>query len=357
MVAHHLAESHELTVYGIWGDEPGAPHWWEGLHLEKAWPHVNYPILRRSLNGLSCLCREVPGQDADLFIGFGPHGAMLAGRGELPSVGYYFHPWDPLYKTDGPERVSLGVRLVFRNWPISHILRGIDQGHIQKVDHLAANSPHVARRIEAIYGRECLTMCPGVDPQDLVDGLPGWQGRPYVVMPTRWTPHKNIETAVRALHLLRQTHDVDLVITGSQDDQGYFNRIRELTNKLELWPNVRYMGFVPELMLKRLYRGAICHWFTPIDEDFGLTPLEAMMQECPVVASNDGGARYTVRDGVTGWLVDPKSPGAFAERTVYFLAAPELRDLMGRNGRRRVLQTTWAHHFREWDELLESMEK
>lgn len=352
MVAHHLAEAHEVTVYGIWGDEPGAPHWWEGLQLERAWPHINYPLLRRSLNGLSCLYREAPGQDADLFIGFGPHGVMLAGRGEVPSIGYYFHPWDPLYKTDGPERVSLGVRLVFRTWPISHILRGIDLGHVQNVGHLAANSPHVARRITDIYGIECHVMCPGVEAQELVK--PARNIRPYVVMPTRFTPHKNIEAGIRALQLLRETHDVDLIITGSLDNKAYFSRIWELSRELGVWPNVRYLGFVPEQLLKELYRGALCHWFTAIDEDFGLTPLEAMVQECPVVASDDGGGRYTVEPDRTGWLVDPHSPEGFADYARVLLQDPVWRGQMGRRGRRIVLQEhTWAHHFKEWDELLE----
>ena len=42
-----------------------------------------------------------------------------------------------------------------------------------------------------------------------------------------------------------------------------------------------------------------------MDEDFGLTPVEAMAAGKPVIAVNEGGYRETILDGRTGWLVAP----------------------------------------------------
>jgi glycosyltransferase involved in cell wall biosynthesis len=64
------------------------------------------------------------------------------------------------------------------------------------------------------------------------------------------------------------------------------------------------MGEVTEKELLDLYancRGLIC---TAMDEDFGLTPLEAMASGKPVVAVDEGGFRETVTPG-TGMLVEP----------------------------------------------------
>jgi glycosyltransferase involved in cell wall biosynthesis len=63
------------------------------------------------------------------------------------------------------------------------------------------------------------------------------------------------------------------------------------------------LGSVSEEELLALYercRGLIC---TAQDEDFGLTPLEAMASGKPVVAVNEGGFRETVVQGKTGLLV------------------------------------------------------
>ena len=116
---------------------------------------------------------------------------------------------------------------------------------------------------------------------------------------------------------------------------------------------VRYLGFVPESMIWLLYRNAICHWFTPYQEDFGLTPIESMSQETPVVASNDGGAQYTIVEKETGFLVDPNDAFAFAEKTAFFLDHPDMRIEMGISGRKHVLRNfTWERHYKEWDELI-----
>jgi glycosyltransferase involved in cell wall biosynthesis len=71
--------------------------------------------------------------------------------------------------------------------------------------------------------------------------------------------------------------------------------------------NVRILGEVEEKELVDLYaccRGLIC---TALNEDFGLTPLEAMASGKPVVAVNEGGFCETVTRE-TGRLVNPNPP-------------------------------------------------
>jgi glycosyltransferase involved in cell wall biosynthesis len=67
--------------------------------------------------------------------------------------------------------------------------------------------------------------------------------------------------------------------------------------------NVDIRGSVTEDELIDLYarcKGLIC---TALDEDFGLTPIEAMASGKPVVAVNEGGFKETVVHGKTGFLV------------------------------------------------------
>ena len=68
-------------------------------------------------------------------------------------------------------------------------------------------------------------------------------------------------------------------------------------------PNVTFLGEADENKLFELYarcKGLIC---TAIDEDFGLTPVEAFASGKPVIAVNEGGYRETVTPQ-TGILVD-----------------------------------------------------
>jgi glycosyltransferase involved in cell wall biosynthesis len=70
-------------------------------------------------------------------------------------------------------------------------------------------------------------------------------------------------------------------------------------------------------------------------EGFGLVALEAMRGSCAVVASDVGGLREIVVDGVTGRLVPPNTP----ERLMEILAEGDVAQWkrMGREGRKRYL--------------------
>ena len=56
----------------------------------------------------------------------------------------------------------------------------------------------------------------------------------------------------------------------------------------------------------------------------------------PVVASNVGGIPEILEDGETGFLVSPENPGELADKLVFLLKNPGLREKMGEAGRRRI---------------------
>jgi phosphoheptose isomerase len=77
----------------------------------------------------------------------------------------------------------------------------------------------------------------------------------------------------------------------------------------------------------------------------------------PVIGSNVGGIKFSVRDGETGYLVPPNDPEALAERAAYLFQNPKLLTVLGRQGIRRVNDLfTWkrvaAHIAQLYDEVL-----
>jgi phosphoheptose isomerase len=75
---------------------------------------------------------------------------------------------------------------------------------------------------------------------------------------------------------------------------------------------------------------------TPWYEPFGITPVEAMACGTPVIGSNVGGIKFTVRDGETGYLVPPDDPAAIAERIAHLFRHPRLLNVFRRQAIRRV---------------------
>ena len=100
---------------------------------------------------------------------------------------------------------------------------------------------------------------------------------------------------------------------------------------------------LPRVELAHVLSAASVFLCPSVYEPFGLTNLEAMACELPVVASAVGGIPEIVVEGVTGHLV-PYDPdhGAFAaalaERVNRLLAEPEPAAAMGRAGRVRAIE-------------------
>lgn len=76
--------------------------------------------------------------------------------------------------------------------------------------------------------------------------------------------------------------------------------------------------------------------FPSLAEALGTAILEAMAMKKPVVASRVGGIPEIVKEGRTGYLVDPEDSGALAGKVVYLLRNAEVRRKMGSEGRQFV---------------------
>jgi glycosyltransferase involved in cell wall biosynthesis len=99
---------------------------------------------------------------------------------------------------------------------------------------------------------------------------------------------------------------------------------------------VTFAGSRAQDQLRYFYSAADVFVTMPWYEPFGITPLEAMACATPVIGSNVGGVKFTVRDGETGYLVPPHDSVALAERLAHLFAHPRVAELFGRKGARRV---------------------
>lgn len=72
--------------------------------------------------------------------------------------------------------------------------------------------------------------------------------------------------------------------------------------------DVLFLLSVPSAFRDTLLAQSKLLLYTPINEHFGIVPVEAMRVGLPVLASNTGGPLETVAEGETGWLRDARTP-------------------------------------------------
>ncbi len=201
----------------------------------------------------------------------------------------------------------------------------------------------------------------GTDPEQFQPGLPttevrrtyGLDGGPWILTVARLDWHKGFDTVIRALPAVRAAHPrVRYAIAGVGECRPYLER---LVADLQLGDAVRFLGFVPEADLPALYNAVdvfalVSRRYDLLVEGFGIAVMEASASGVPVLAGREAGLIDAVRDGETGFLVDPYSPAAVAEGLNRLLADPALRQRLGTAGRRAV------ETYFNWDRVVRDIE-
>jgi glycosyltransferase involved in cell wall biosynthesis len=127
-----------------------------------------------------------------------------------------------------------------------------------------------------------------------------------------------------------------LLIVGP--DQGEKTELLRLTKQLGLERNVVFTGPLDAKELLAAYAIADVFISLSAQEAFGLTIIEAMSMEVPVVTHRWKGISYIIEDGVNGFSVNPFDVKALAEKTVFLLKNDEYRRSLGERSRSYVVK-------------------
>jgi glycosyltransferase involved in cell wall biosynthesis len=175
----------------------------------------------------------------------------------------------------------------------------------------------------------------------------------------RIVPIKNFELFLQAARIVAGKHShVRFHIVGGkgflESDLEYFQRIEELIRSLNLSELVSFHEPVEDL--SPILAGFDLLVRSSHIETFGRTLAEAMAMSKPVVATDVGGVPEVVADGEVGYLVPPGDAEAMAEKICRLIENTELRETMGRNGRKRVLELFDVRAItRRWEQTYEEL--
>lgn len=126
--------------------------------------------------------------------------------------------------------------------------------------------------------------------------------------------------------------------------------LQKLTISLGLQDRVKFLGFVDDDELIRLYAGAFAVYFAPVDEDYGYITLEALLSQKPLITCHGSG-------GVLEFVEDKKSA----------LVSQADENLIGSNINKLALNKNLCRQMGEfgyqnvknisWDDVIEKLTK
>lgn len=156
------------------------------------------------------------------------------------------------------------------------------------------------------------------------------------------TEGKNLEAAIEALAIVRERHDLGLVVVGAAGPGLSAARIEvppACTGRVE------FIGQIadPDALRER-YERALCLIFPSRYESSGLPPTEAMACGCPVVVSDLPALRERCRGAAL--YGDPDDPKTFAARIAELIENESLVKALREAGLRRAAELSWEENVR-----------
>jgi len=148
------------------------------------------------------------------------------------------------------------------------------------------------------------------------------------------TEQKGLHRLLRAMALMHQPARLTVVGAGRVED----TEVKQLARDLHLEAHIEWLPLLTQSELAEQYRRAAIHVVPALDEGLGLTAVESLLSETPVVGFASGGLTDIVLDNDAGRLVAPGDEAGLAAALDAVLADRGTRERMGSSGRAHALR-------------------
>lgn len=188
------------------------------------------------------------------------------------------------------QKVPLLLRPIFQVF--CYVFRTLYEKDIQKVDTILTNSINTQKRIESFLGVSSHVLYPPVDMKQFIF----ISQEDYYLSFARLADAKRVDMVVRSF--LNMPDKKLVVIYWENDPQK--NAIFDIA---KWYKNITFVTLPWNMGFSEYIGKCIATIYIPVDEDFGMSPVESMSAGKPVIWVNDGGLKETIVDQKTGYLL------------------------------------------------------
>ena len=157
-------------------------------------------------------------------------------------------------------------------------------------------------------------------------------GFPVIMLPGRLTRWKGQILFINAIKQLDRRDIRCLLVGDAQGRDGYRQELESMVEHLGLGEIVRIVDHCDDMPAAYMLSDIVVSASTD-PEAFGRVVIEAQSLGRPVIAAAHGGAKETVVENETGWLIPPSDVGALAKALEKALnLSPEERSTLSQKG-------------------------
>lgn len=167
--------------------------------------------------------------------------------------------------------------------------------------------------------------------------LPGacrWSqpGERLLVHISNFRPVKRVLDVIAIFERVQKEVPARLLMVGDGPDRG---KVEQYCREHRICGSITFIGSLP--LVEDVLVGADLFLLPSESESFGLSALEAMSCQVPVIASTAGGLPEVVDDGVTGFLRPVGDVAGMAAAALRLLGDEDLRQRFGEEARRQAV--------------------
>ena len=175
----------------------------------------------------------------------------------------------------------------------------------------------------------------------------------YLLCVSRWQPHKNVESLIKAIKILKSSQVAvpQLVLVGKA--VGMYNAPQDEIDKAGLEKSVLVLSDVSDSELAYLYDSAFLNVFPSLHEGFGLSVLEGMSRGCPALVHAKASTAEIV--ATAGFLTDMTNPSTLADSISNLLSLESGWDKFRDDSLRRSQEFTWESSATQMKKVYENL--
>ncbi len=189
---------------------------------------------------------------------------------------YMWNLFDQYFNTTSSNTLTSCVAKLIRPY-----LQYWDFNSNQNIHQILCNSQNIQKQIKNIYCKDSIVIYPPANLDQFKPLKSELNRDTYYLMVGAFAPNKNVDLAIHTFNQL----GLPLKIIGTGQTEIYCRHIA--------CENIEFLGNVNDELIAQFYRKARAFIF-PGEDDFGITPLEALASGIPVIAYAKGGALETV---------------------------------------------------------------
>lgn len=229
------------------------------------------------------------------------------------------------------------------------------------IEHLSVSKEKIAIIYEG--AREILPNPPfkkeGIPPfaKGRLGGILRVANKNYLLHVGNLYPHKNMNLVLSSLKKIKDKEGlvVQLIIAGKKD--YFYKRFQKKAKELGLQNQILFLGEVSDSKLQQLYENALALISPSLMEGFDLPTIEAMKNNCIILASDIPVHREICKDIAV--YFDPKSPEDLTSKLKQvYKNKKEMYNEKIKSGKSRASQFSWEQMAREtlniYEEILNS---